>query len=268
MIRIPPTWFVGAGNMAGAMVEGWRRAGVDFSNAIVIRPSGRPVNGIRTVAALPDGSAPKWCVLGVKPQMLREIAPELTPRLSPETVLVSMLAGVEAATLREMFPAVRSVVRVMPNLPVGIRRGVTILFSTDADAELREQTQALFDLLGLAIWTGSEAELAAVGAVAGAGPAYVARFIAALAKAGEERGLDPELAARIALETLLGTAVMAEARGEGMDEVARRVASPSGTTEAGLAVLDRGGALDRLIAETIAAAARRGAQLADEARKP
>ena len=268
MAKLPPTWFVGCGNMAGAMVEGWRDAGVDFSNAIVIRPSGAPVNGIRTVAALPDEPAPQRCVLGFKPQMLRGIAPDLAPRLSSETVLVSMLAGVEAGTLRAVFPAVRSIVRIMPNLPVGNRRGVTALFSTDADAELRQRLQRLFDLLGLVIWTDKEAEFAAIGAVAGAGPAYVARFIAALANAGQERGLDPELAARIALETALGTALMADAKGESMEEVARRVASPNGTTEAGLAVLDADGVLDRLIAETIAAAARRGAQLAEDARRP
>jgi pyrroline-5-carboxylate reductase len=128
--------------------------------------------------------------------------------------------------------------------------------------------QGLFGLLGLAVWTDTEAEFAAIGALAGAGPAYVARFVAALAKAGEGRGLAPDLAARIGLETVLGTALMAEARGEDMAEVARRVASPKGTTEAGLAVLDADGALDRLIAKTIAAAARRGAELADQARKP
>jgi pyrroline-5-carboxylate reductase len=80
--------------------------------------------------------------------------------------------------------------------------------------------------------------------------------------------LSPDVADRIALETVLGTALMADAREESMDDVARRVASPNGTTEAGLAVLDADGALDRLVAETITAAARRGAELAAEARKP
>jgi pyrroline-5-carboxylate reductase len=156
----------------------------------------------------------------------------------------------------------------MPNLPASERRGVTALYSPDADPDLRKRMKGVFGLLGLAIWTESEAELAAIAAVAGAGPAYVARFVAALAKAGESRALDPDLAGRIALETVLGTALMAQARGESMDEVARRVASPKGTTEAGLAVLDADGALDRLVAETIAAAASRGAQLAQDARKP
>lgn len=268
MIALPATWFVGCGHMAGALIEGWQKASVDFSDAVAIRPSGRPVSGVRTVVAIPDEPAPLRCVLGFKPQMLRTVAPDLAPRLTSETVLVSMLAGVEAGTLRALFPGVQSVVRIMPNLPVGERRGVTALFSHDAEADLRQRMKGVFGLLGLAVWTESEAELAAIGSLAGAGPAYVARFIAALAKVGEERGLAPDLSARIALETVLGTALMAKARGESMDDVARRVASPKGTTEAGLAVLDKDDALIRLIAETIAAAARRGAQLADEARLP
>ena len=252
--------------MAGALVEGWRKAGVDLSDAIAIRPSGRAVEGLRTVTTLPDGPPPSRCVLGLKPQMLAAIAPDLAPRLSSATVLVSMLAGVEAETLRVRFPTVQSVVRVMPNLPTSERRGVTALYSADADDDLRRRMQGLFGLLGLAIWTDKEAGLAAIGALAGAGPAYVARFVAALAKAGEQRGLDAGTAAKVALETVLGTALMAGARGERMDEVARRVASPNGTTEAGLAVLDKAGALDRLVADTIDAAARRGAQLAADAR--
>jgi len=268
LVALPSTWFVGCGHMAGALIGGWQTAGVDFSEAVAIRPSGREVTGVRTVTAIPDEPPPLRCVLGFKPQMLRAIASDLAPRLSSATVLVSMLAGVEAETLRGLFPQVQSVVRIMPNLPVAERRGVTGLFSQDAEPDLRRRMQALFGLLGLAVWTEREAELGAIGSVAGAGPAYVARFIAALARAGVARGLEPDLAARIALETVLGTALMAEARGETMANVARRVASPNGTTEAGLIVLDQADALDHLIAETIAAAARRGAELAEEARKP
>ena len=266
MILLPSVWFVGCGNMAGAMIEGWRKADVDFSNAVAVRPSGKPVEGVRTVADLPDGPAPQRCVLGFKPQKLDEIAPELAPRIGEETVVVSMLAGVEAASLRDRFPHARSIVRIMPNLPVSERQGVTALFSSDAEAELRKRLAQLFGLLGLALWTESEAELGAVGSLAGAGPAYVARFIAAMAKAGEARGLDPGASARIALQTVLGTALMAETRGEDMASVARRVASPKGTTEAGLAVLDANEELDRLIAKTLEAAARRSAELAAEAR--
>jgi len=89
----------------------------------------------------------------------------------------------------------------------------------------------------------------------------------AMAKAGQERGLEPGLATRIALETVLGTALMAEASGESMAQIAGRVASPNGTTEAGLAVLDKDRALDRLVAATLEAAAKRGEELAAAARR-
>ena len=118
------------------------------------------------------------------------------------------------------------------------------------------------------MWAADEAKFAAIGSVAGAGPAYVARFIAALTKAGEKRGLSSEIALTIALETVLGTAWMAATTGESMDSIAKRVASPKGTTQAGLAVLDREAVLDQLIALTIEAAAKRGAELAAEAHGP
>jgi pyrroline-5-carboxylate reductase len=265
--RLPvPTWFVGCGNMAGAMVAGWRAAGVDLSSAVAIRPSARPVEGVHTVPSIADaGRPPDLVVLGFKPQKLDEIAPELRTFLTSKTIVVSILAGVEAASLRERFPGVASIVRAIPNLPVAIRRGVVALYSEDANEATRQQLSNIFAPLGYVPWVSDEAKLAAIGSVAGAGPAYVARFIAALAKAGEKRGLSRELAQTIALETVLGTAWMATS-GEDMDSIARRVASPKGTTEAGLAVLDHDQVLDQLIALTIEAAARRGAELAEEAR--
>jgi pyrroline-5-carboxylate reductase len=156
----------------------------------------------------------------------------------------------------------------MTNLPVAVRRGVTALYTTDADQPSQQQLNDLFSALGFTMWMADEAKLATVGSVAGAGPAYVARFIAALTKAGQKRGLTEEIAAVIARETVLGTAWMAASTGEGMASIARRVASPRGTTEAGLAVLDRDEVLDGLIAVTIEAASRRGAELAEEARTP
>lgn len=264
-----PTWLVGCGNMGGAMVAGWRSAGVDLSNVTVFRPSGTPVEGVRTVSSFPEaGAPPRLVVLAFKPQKLDEVAPQLQPWLTSRATIVSILAGVETATLRQRFPKAGAIVRAMPNLPVAIRRGVVALYSEDADDSVRLQLSQLFAPLGFAPWMPDEAKFAAVGAVAGAGPAYVARFIAALIKAGEKRGLSTEIASTIALETVLGTAWMAAASGESMDDVARRVASPKGTTEAGLAVLDHDHVLDELVALTIDAAARRGAQLAEEARVP
>lgn len=262
-----PTWFVGCGNMAGAMVDGWRAAGIDLSNAVAIRPSGTAVEGVRTVRSIKDaGSAPAMVVLGFKPQKLDEIAPDLVPWLTSKTIIVSILAGAEAESLRRRFKK-GVIIRAMPNLPVAVRRGVVALFtSDDLSDDVHKRVSDLFSALGFAMWTESESAFGAIGSVAGAGPAYVARFIHALSAAGVREGLPESLASTLAVETLLGTAWMAAATGEDMGALARRVASPRGTTEAGLAVLDRDRALEDLIGRTIEQARRRGAELAAEAR--
>lgn len=261
-----PTWFVGCGNMAGAMVEGWRVAGIDLSQAVAIRPSGKGVEGVRTVRSLADaGAAPAMVVLGFKPQQLGAIAPELASYVGAGTTVVSILAGVEAETLKHRFQGAK-IVRAIPNLGVAIRRGVIGLYSATVQQDAHSPLAELFNLLGHAPWTNSEKTLAAIGSVAGAGPAYVARFVDALTKAGIAQGLPRETASTIALETVFGTAWLASYKREPMDSLARRVASPNGTTEAGLAVLDQDAALDRLVADTIEAAAARGRSLAEEAR--
>jgi pyrroline-5-carboxylate reductase len=143
---------------------------------------------------------------------------------------------------------------------------VALYAPQDIEEGLHKQLSDLFSSLGFAMWVESENALGAIGAVAGAGPASVARFIDSLADAGSKQGLPEALAATLALETVLGTAWMAASTKETMDELARRVASPKGTTQAGLAVLDREGAIQHLVSDTIEAARRRGAELAAEAR--
>ena len=267
-LQIPsPTWFVGCGNMGGAIIDGWRLGGLDLGAVTVIRPSGDPVEGARVVTSVRDaGPPPRLVVLAIKPQKLDEVAPELRQYLSANTIVVSLLAGAECASLRDRFPGAGAIIRATPNLPVAVRRGVTGLYSDDAGENVQQLVGDLFAALGFAMWMADEQKLGALGALAGAGPAYAARFIAALAKAGVKRGLSEEIAHTLAVETVLGTAWMAATTGEGMDLIAKRVASPNGTTQAGLDVLDRDSVLDELVAVTIEAAARRGAELAAEAR--
>ncbi len=261
-----PTWLVGCGNMAGAMVEGWRAATADFAPVTVIRPSGTKVEGLRVVrTAAEAGTPPSLIVLGFKPQQLAEVAPTLAPYLSSKTVILSLLAGADVATLRKRFPGAAAIVRAMPNLPVAVRRGVVALYTEDADDTVREHLSAMIAPLGFGVWTLDEARFGAIGSVAGSGPAYVARFIDALAKAGVASGLHPETAHTIAVETIYGTGWLAATTREEPAELARRVASPKGTTEAGLAVLDSKDALEKLVAEAIEAAGRRGAELRKEA---
>ncbi|HEY0629482.1 MAG TPA: pyrroline-5-carboxylate reductase dimerization domain-containing protein [Sphingomicrobium sp.] len=260
-----PAWLVGCGNMAGAMVEGWRAGDADFSGVTVIRPSGTPVEGIRTLTDYPQGERPRFVMLGFKPQKLDEIVPGLESHVGAETWLVSMLAGVSAVSLRERFPRARSIVRIMPNLPVAQVQGVVALYSEDGDSNQLPEVRQLMASLGVIAWCESEAELGIIGAVAAAGVAYVARFADALAGSGAELGLRPGVAEQVAIQTLVGTGAYAAETGASMSEIARRVASPKGTTEQGLAVLDAPDGLRSLVERTLAAAIQRGEELATEA---
>lgn len=260
--RFPaPAWLVGCGHMAGAMVDGWRAANTDFAGVTVIRPSGTAVEGVRTLTSYPAGETPRFVMLGFKPQKLDEIAPDLAELCGPETVVVSILAGVEVASLRARFPRVRAVVRAMPNLPVAIGQGVV---AVHGDGDAVHEVVELMRPLGLVVATEGESGLAGIGAIAGAGPAYVARFADALAEAGRAHGVEGDALA-IVLQALGGTAALMQVTGEDGAQFARRVASPQGTTQAGLAVLDHDGALGRLVEATIAAAIARGRQLAEAA---
>jgi len=260
-ILAPAIWFVGCGNMAGAMVEGWRSAGVDFANSVAIRPSGTPVPGVRTVRSLGEaGRQPEWLILGFKPQQLLELAPSVAAFVTRQTSVISLLAGTEAATLRHLFPRAQAIVRAMSNVATAVRRGVTALYMPDVDDALRSRLRQFFMILGLTIDCAAEAELGAIASIGGAGPAYVARFIEALAKTAEDRGIEPSLALAIARETVFGTGWLAVTDNPPMDELVRRVRSPNGTTAAGLAVLEP--ELTPLLERTVAAATRRGAELA------
>jgi pyrroline-5-carboxylate reductase len=256
---------IGCGNMAGAMLEGWLAAGADPSMVTVVRPSGRaPAPGIRTLAALPEDETPALVLLGVKPQKLAEVAPTLAPALEPETILVSILAGTSLATLRTLFPAPRSVVKAMPNLPVSLRRGVVELHTDSAsEAAARAEVERLMAALGHAEWFEDESLFAVASALTAAAPAFLYRFLDALAEAGQTLGLAPEQSARLARAMAEGASALAAARAADTPEMlARRVASPGGTTEAGLAVLDAGDGLKPLLLRTLEASRRRGQELA------
>jgi pyrroline-5-carboxylate reductase len=257
-----PAWLVGCGNMAGAMVEGWRAGEIDLSGVTVVRPSGTPVEGVRTVTNYPD-EQPRFVMLGFKPQKLDDVVPGLAPQVGTSTVLVSMLAGVSCASLRQRFPEAGAIARILPNLPVAQVQGVIPLYSEDVDG--LDQVSELMARLGLVVRCDSEAELGVIGAVASAGVAYVARFADALSRGGAALGLAPGLAEKVATQTLVGTAAYAADTRASMTEIARRVASPKGTTEQGLAVLDAADGLQPLVDRTLGAAVRRGQELAAEA---
>ncbi|MEN3973415.1 pyrroline-5-carboxylate reductase dimerization domain-containing protein [Sphingomicrobium sp. XHP0235] len=259
------SWFIGCGNMGGAMIAGWRKAGVDLSGLSIFSPSGRTVDGVRVTSDWPTHPM-AHCWLGHKPYQVDEVAERLGDTVTDETVVISILGGVECASLRRLFPRARAIVRAMPNLPVSEGEGVTGLYSDDIADVLRADIDGLVSALGLALWGKKEADLTAISTVAGSGPSYVARFATALATEAERLGLAPGIAMKAALQTLGGTGNMALASGEAMDSLASRVASPGGSTQAGLDVLDGANGIADLVHRTIEAARRRTEQMAAEAR--
>lgn len=255
----------GCGNMGGAMLAGWLAGGLDPAHFTVVDPvlAAAP-DGVRLLRAVPV-EAFDVVVLGVKPQAIDAVAADLAPAAAG-AVLLSILAGVELSSLAARFPGARALVRVMPNLAAAIGKAPMGLYASGLDPAARAAVEALLAPLGTAEWLESEDQLDAVTALAGSGPAFVYRFLAALSEGGAALGLDPAQADRLARAMVEGAAALAAASPEGPEELARRVTSPGGTTAAGLAVLDAEGTFARIIAETLRAARDRGAELAGAAR--
>lgn len=250
------------------MLEGWLAKGIEPGRLTVIRPSGKAVApGVRVLSVLPEDEVPALVMLGVKPQKLGEVAPVLAPALDPNTILISILAGVEQQTLRGRFPEVQTIVKAMPNTPVRLGKGVIDLYSDSEDAEARRVVADLMALLGHVEWFDDERLFQIAGHLSAAGPAFLFRFIDALAHAGAELGLPADQSARLALRMVEGAAALAAGADESPAGLAERVASPGGTTRAGLNVLDEAQALNRLLEETLRASSRRSLEMAEEARR-
>lgn len=242
------------------MLRGWIAEGADPGAIIVIDPFAASVpDGVTLLTEVPEGT-PEVLVLAIKPQQLGTL-----PRMSAG-LLISILAGVEEATLAARFDA-GAIVRAMPNLPVSIGKGVVALHGGELSTEAYASAERLMAPFGLVEWIDAEPLFDAVTALSGSGPGFIYRFIDALAEAGAALGLPADQSLRFAIATVEGAAALADGAGEPPAVLANRVASPGGTTRAGLDVLDRDEALKRLVAETLTAAARRSAELAAAARE-
>ncbi|MGN6356169.1 MAG: pyrroline-5-carboxylate reductase family protein [Novosphingobium sp.] len=257
---------VGCGNMGGAMLAGWLAGGIAPERFAVVDPLlAEAPAGVELLRELPEGKFDA-IMLGVKPQLLGDVAPRLAVLAGEGTVLLSILAGVELASLAARFPAAKGLVRIMPNLAAAIGKSPVALFSQGLDEGGQQAVTVLMQPLGQPEWLASETQFDLVTALAGSGPAFVYRFIDALAAGAAALGLDRAQADRLALATVEGAAALAAASPHGPGELARRVASPGGTTEAGLKVLDADAAILRLAEATLKAAADRSAEMAAAAR--
>jgi pyrroline-5-carboxylate reductase len=255
---------VGCGNMAGAMLRGWLAGGVASFRFTVADPAVAELPpGVTRLRAVPAEAQFDAILLGVKPQLLEEVAPQVEALAGSGTVVFSILAGVELAVLAKLFPRANAIVRLMPNLAAALGKSPIALAANDASA--RQAANELMEPLGRPEWF-EEADFDLVTALAGSGPAFVYRFIDALASAAAELGLAPDKAARLALAMVEGAAALAAQSDVHPGELADRVASPGGTTRAGLDVLDADGRLASIVLDTLRAARDRSAQMAAEAR--
>lgn len=259
-----PLLLVGCGNMAGQMLVRWLACGLDPAHVTVVRPSGQAVApGVTVVTAVPENIADDAVILlGMKPYQLADVARDLSPLSGPDATIVSILAGTPLTDLHAHFPAAGAIVRAMPNLPVGIGQGVTALHGDAGRADVMAQVQALMAPLGLVEHIEEEALFNEVTALSGCGPAFLFRFIDALARAGAALGLPEDQAQRMALATVGGAADFARAAHESPAILADRVASPGGMTREGLNMLDADDRLERLMIDTLQAARDRGLAMA------
>ena len=255
---------VGGGQMALALAEGFCRAGlVQAGQIVVFDPSdvarerlASRVPGVRfavsTAAAVRGASL---VFLAVKPQQAAVACRELAAALPADAVLVSIVAGLPIAALADLAGS-RRIVRVMPNTPCLVGRGVSVVSHTaEVPPAAAERVLRLLGAVGH-VHEVDEALLDAVTGLSGSGPGFVALLVEALSDGGVKAGLPRPLAMALAVETLAGTAALLEQTGEHPAQIKDRVSSPGGTTIAGLAVLEQRGVRSALIDAVAAAAAR------------
>ncbi|QDF98854.1 pyrroline-5-carboxylate reductase [Azoarcus sp. DD4] len=266
--------FLGGGNMAAALIGGLVARGIEAADlcAIDLNADSRARLaerfGVRTSEAADAAAlACDVLVLAVKPQQMKAAVAPLAGQLSGQLV-VSIAAGLRLADIGRWLgsggqPYVR-MVRCMPNTPALIGAGITGLYADPAvDAAGRDAAERVLAAVGSTVWIADEAQIDAVTAVSGSGPAYVFHFIEALEAAGRALGFDEATARKLAIDTTLGAARLAAGSDEPPAVLRERVTSKGGTTAAALASLAASGWHDAMV-KAVAAAEARGRELGDE----
>lgn len=255
---------LGCGKMGTALLTGWLAAGLQPKSVWVIEPNASDwlsQSGVHLNEGLP--TAPAVAVLAIKPQMMGAALPALQALGNGATLFISIAAGTSIATFEAALGAQTPIVRSMPNTPAMVGRGITGIcrngFASDADLEL---ARTLMQAVGQVVTLEGEHQIDAVTAVSGSGPAYVFYMIEALAAAGVDQGLTPEIAMQLARATVCGAGELAFQSAETASQLRINVTSPGGTTAAALGHLmdpDRG--LAPLMRRAVQAAADRGREL-------
>ena len=261
---------VGCGKMGSALLAGWLDRGIEAAGVVVVEPGEAAAaafapRGVTVVAShdrVPQGFRPDVVVLAVKPQVMADIVPPYAR--FRDAVFLSIAAGKPLGFFSGHLGERAAIVRAMPNTPAAVRRGITVCVpNPQVDLARRVACQILLEAVGEVAWIDDEGLMDAVTAVSGSGPAYVFLLAESLAAAGIAAGLPAELAARLARATVSGAGELLLQSPDTAAQLRINVTSPSGTTAAALAVLMADGAgLPALLGEAVAAATRRGKDLA------
>ena len=259
---------VGAGKMGAAMLDGWIARGLHPKKVVVIEP--QPGKALRALARRGLTINPKRkaavaaaIVIAVKPQSAPEAVPPLAAHVGKGTLVLSIMAGRTIGFLEKSLPAGSAIVRAMPNTPASIGRGITVACpNAKVSARQRKLASDLLAAIGSVEWTRDEKLMDAVTAVSGSGPAYVFLLAEAMTKAGIAAGLPADLADKLARETVAGSSELLHRSTFDAATLRQNVTSPGGTTAAALEVLMGPSGFDELLTKAIAAATRRGRELA------
>ncbi len=255
--------FIGGGNMAAALLGGLVKRGVAAHDLYAVDPNEAARArlaaelGARTGAAI-DATLAGYdaIVLAVKPQVLKDVAQALAPHLSGQLV-ISIAAGIRGADLSRWLGDYPRVARAMPNTPALVGMGVTGLAAlAGVDAAGRALTGQVLGAVGEIVWFDDEAQLDAVTAISGSGPAYVFYFIEALQEAARQLGMDEAQGRALAVATFTGAAQLAAQSGEPAGVLRERVTSKGGTTAAALASFDAQHVKEAIVRGVLAARTR------------
>ena len=264
MAGAPSIALIGAGRMGSALARGWL-AGPEPSDIRIADP--KPSGEVEAwgeagkVRLNPEPEPVGVLVVAVKPQVFPQVAASLTPWIGPETLVLSIMAGTRIKQLSEKLGTER-IIRVMPNTPGAIGRGVSVLSAPAAIAKADiALAETLLQPLGEVVGPVDEKHMSVVTGLSGSGPAYIFLLAEAMADAAAAEGLPADLAARLARQTVTGAAALMDQSEEAPDALRKAVTSPGGTTQAALDILMEEGGMPGLMRKAIRAAANRDREL-------
>jgi pyrroline-5-carboxylate reductase len=261
----------GCGNMGFAMLKGWISSGalapekisvVEPNEALRARAQTLGVSAAMDVDGLKDGHHADVIIMAVKPQVMEKVLPGYQLYASGGATFVSIAAGIGIRTFLDILGDATAVIRCMPNTPAAIGKGMLAYYpNKSVTPEIEEFVRNLLSKSGRVAKVDDEALIDAVTAVSGSGPAYVFHFIECLTEAGVSTGLPREIAAELAMQTVMGAGALAAQSAETPTRLREQVTSPNGTTAAALEVMMGGGRMQKLVSEAVTAAHKRAIEL-------